>query len=432
MKKNRLYWLLLSIMFVSLGYETVAQNNSTRSPYSRYAFGELVNKTSVAMQSMGNVSVGIRNPYIVNSVNPASYTSVDSLTFILDMGISGGYSFLSQNGKKDSYMLGNLDYVSVLFPVTKYLGISAGIHPIVERGYLFGSTQNNDGEIENPSTYQSLFKGAGNINEVYLGIGGKVYKGLSIGVNGNFIYGNESKWRQIVFNAPDAFNPTFRDEISLKGFKLDIGAQYQHTWGKEDKESFFVVGATFSPKSVIKAESKSIDFVSNSSGTTTVGDNSTKEYKTNLPMQSALGVSLGLNKTVVVAADLSFQNWSKVDIGDGVKTKDVFKWALGTEWTPDYRSRNFFSISSYRIGVNGSNSYFSFPLENGGKEESFYNIGASLGIGMPLVDRRSMINISFDYKYIMPSSTSMIKEQYIGLSLGIMFNGNWFRQMKVD
>lgn len=424
--------MLLSMVFFSLIYGAVAQNNSTRSPYSRYALGELVNKTSVAMQSMGNVSVGIRNSYIVNSVNPASYTSVDSLTFILDMGISAGYSLLSQNNNSDNYMLGNLDYISILFPVTKYLGISAGIHPIVERGYLFGSVRNNNGDIDTPSTYQSLFKGSGNINEVYIGVGGIVYKGLSLGINGNFVYGNESRWRQIVFNSPDAFNPTFRDEVSLKGFKFDIGAQYKHSWGEDYKESFFVVGATFSPKSVIKTNSHSVDFVSNSSGTTNVGDNSTKEYNTSMPMQGALGFSIGLNKIVVVAADLSYQNWSKVDVGEGIKTNDVFKWALGTEWTPDFRSRNIFSVASYRMGVNGSNSYFSFPLDNTGKNESFYNIGASIGIGIPLIDRRSMVNISFDYKYLMPSNANMIKEQYIGLSLGIMFNGNWFRQMKVD
>ena len=37
---------------------------------------------------MGGVAYGLRDKYQVNFANPASYTAIDSLTFIFDGGIS--------------------------------------------------------------------------------------------------------------------------------------------------------------------------------------------------------------------------------------------------------------------------------------------------------------------------------------------------------
>lgn len=437
MKKTSLYKILaytFTCLFIGgLSSNAYAQNNSTRSPYSRYAFGELVNTTSIATKGMANVGISIRNPFIVNSANAASYSSVDSMTFILDMGISSGFSILEQGQKKDNRVLGNLDYISVLFPVAKHMGVSAGIHKIAERGYLFGSIQDTKGNVLDPLKYKSLFTGSGNIDELYLGFGAHIYKGLSVGVNADFVFGNEGRWRQIAFFAPDAYNPIFRSETSLRGYKMDLGVQYERRWGYDD-ESFLVLGATFSPKATLDVESKNIDVVtSQSSGATFLSDGNRptmEKYKTNLPMQIGLGGSLSIKQKYLIAGEVNYQKWSDVSIHDFVKPRDVIHWATGFQFTPDARSSSLLSKSNYRLGLSGDNSYFTFPID--GKESSYYNIGASMGIGFPLVDRRSRINISFDYKYLLPSSTNMVKEQYIGISLGILFNGNWFRKAQVD
>lgn len=431
---RKLLWLLsLTLLSISLSYITQAQNNGTRSPYSRYALGELSDISSVSTKAMGNVGIGVRSSSIINNINPASYTSVDSMTFMLDMGLYAGYSFLKYKDKNDSQLLGNLEYISMLFPLTKYLGISAGLHNLSRRGYLFGSTQNNEGEVSNPSTYSSVFTGSGNLSEVYVGLGGFVYNGLSLGVNVNYVMGNTSRWRQINFNSTDSYNPTFRVDESLFGLKLDFGIQYQYNWGYEN-ESYWIIGATFSPKSYLNSSMTDVAFVSNnSSGVSSlnVSDRaSTVSYKTNLPLSFGLGGSIDIKNKLLFALDVNYQKWSDVLIKDLVETKDVIGWSIGTEWIPSSRSRSLLEQSKYRLGLTGSNSYFSFPINN--KQESFYNLGASVGMGIPLVDRRSNVNISFEYKYRMPSSDAMIKEHYVGMSLGITFNGNWFRKIKID
>lgn len=59
-----------------------AQNN-TNSPSTRYGYGELADRSFGAGRAMGGVGYSLRSSKQINPLNPASYTSIDSLTFIL-------------------------------------------------------------------------------------------------------------------------------------------------------------------------------------------------------------------------------------------------------------------------------------------------------------------------------------------------------------
>jgi hypothetical protein len=51
---------------------------------------------------------------------------------------------------------------------------------------------------------------------------------------------------------------------------------------------------------------------------------------------------------------------------------------------------------------------------------------------MPLIDRRSLVNITVDYKYLTPQATGMVREHSLGLTVGILFNENWFRKARIN
>ena len=74
-----LLWIMATI--------TMAQT-STNSPYTRYGLGELSDQHFGNSKAMGGIAYGLRNGSQVNAANPASYTAVDSLTFIFDAGLS--------------------------------------------------------------------------------------------------------------------------------------------------------------------------------------------------------------------------------------------------------------------------------------------------------------------------------------------------------
>ena len=72
---------------------------------------------------MGGVALGARSNYNINTVNPASYSSVDSMTFMFDLGTSALMSRFSTNSGSTSTFNGNLEYITMQFPLAKKSGI---------------------------------------------------------------------------------------------------------------------------------------------------------------------------------------------------------------------------------------------------------------------------------------------------------------------
>ena len=75
----------------------MAQSGSN-SPYSRYGFGQLSDQSFGNSKAMGGIAYGLRNGYQINAANPASYSAVDSLTFLFDFGMSLQNSNFVENG----------------------------------------------------------------------------------------------------------------------------------------------------------------------------------------------------------------------------------------------------------------------------------------------------------------------------------------------
>ena len=69
----------------------MAQNN-TNSPYTRFGYGDLGERSFGAGRAMGGVGYGLRSPKQINPMNPASYSCMDSLTFLFDFGVAGQLS----------------------------------------------------------------------------------------------------------------------------------------------------------------------------------------------------------------------------------------------------------------------------------------------------------------------------------------------------
>lgn len=69
-------WLLASST-------VVCAQISTNSPYTRYGLGDMFDQSFTNNAAMGGVGYALRTPEHINAMNPASYTAVDSLSFIL-------------------------------------------------------------------------------------------------------------------------------------------------------------------------------------------------------------------------------------------------------------------------------------------------------------------------------------------------------------
>ncbi|MCD8268859.1 MAG: hypothetical protein LUD46_10675 [Parabacteroides sp.] len=83
----------------------------------------------------------------------------------------------------------------------------------------------------------------------------------------------------------------------------------------------------------------------------------------------------------------------------------------------------------YRAGVHYSNSYLLINNEHEDpvyKGNGYNEYGVSVGFGLPLVDNRSLINLSFEYNKIKPGGINMIDEQYFRFTVNYTFNEMWF------
>ena len=140
----------------------VASAQISVTPYSKIGYGMLSDNASGIQRAMGGVGYAMQNGRAINTMNPASYSQVDSLTFLWDVGLDLTNLWSEEDGKKGHTFGGGLDYLTSQFRITKHLGGSLGLVPYTSVGYSFGS------KIDNGSEYRA---GSGGINQLYLGAG---------------------------------------------------------------------------------------------------------------------------------------------------------------------------------------------------------------------------------------------------------------------
>src|SRR5690554_7762949 len=127
--------LLLLFALLTITPVIFAQQVGSNSPYGRYGYGLLSNPSVGASDAMGGLSYGLRRSQHVNPGNPASYSELDSLTFIFDFGIPGHYARLNDGVNQQEFYNGNFDYVAIQFPLLRNMGASIGLLPYSKVGY---------------------------------------------------------------------------------------------------------------------------------------------------------------------------------------------------------------------------------------------------------------------------------------------------------
>ncbi|MDR1981368.1 MAG: hypothetical protein LBQ39_07105 [Tannerellaceae bacterium] len=403
-------------ILVFLPLALFAQNN-TNSPYTRYGYGELADRSFGAGRAMGGVGFGMRSSKQINPLNPASYTGMDSLTFLLDFGVAGQLSWFDDGSNKQSNINGNFEYAAIQFPIHRRIALSVGLLPISYVGYHFGSSKTVEG-----ISYVEEFSGSGGLNDVYLGLSVDIWKKrLSVGANVGYLFGTIAHNQSVVFSSTGATSSTTSKSMKVNDIKLDLGIQYTHPLSARES---FVIGVAYSPKNKLNTTSYEI----NVSGNTLEKADTTRNQLFDMPQSIGAGVSYVKQNKLTLAADFLYEDWNKARFFD---RRDEFKQrirvAAGGEFIPAYQNKAFFNRIKYRAGVHYSNSYLRV------KGSSYDEYGASIGFGLPLIDNRSLLNLSLEYVKIQPGDkTLLISEQYFRFTVNYTFNELWFLKFKVN
>lgn len=421
-KYRHVLWVLLLTMLSGVA---VAQNN-TNSPYTRYGYGQLADPGSGNSKAMGGVAYGLRDKYQVNFANPASYTAVDSLTFIFDGGISLQNTNFSNGTTKLNAKNSSFDYITMQFRAAKWAGISLGLLPYANVGYNIAEYRENPDSESASNTVQ--YTGDGGLHQLYLGAGFKLWKNFSIGFNASYLWGSVSRTRQLTFPYDSQmFSAIVNSNVDIKSYKLDFGAQYTQPIGKKHA---LTLGVVFSPGHNLN--NKAYEIRQTGTESDYVTDRTDIETDFGIPTTWGGGLAYVYDNRLTVAADVMMQNWQDVSY---MGEKDVFckrgKLSLGAELTPNPMGRSYFSRMQYRVGAYYSKPYYKIAGERAANE-----FGVSAGVGLPiwasLWRNRSVLSISAQYVRTKGTMATFLDEHTLRLCIGITFNEHWFFKRKVD
>ena len=401
---------------------TVAQNN-TNSPYTRYGYGQLAEQGSGNSRAMGGIAYGLRDRYQINFANPASYTAVDSLTFIFDGGISLQNTNLSSGSIRRNAKNSSFDYIAMQFRASKRIAVSLGLIPYSNVGYNMGEYR-EDAAFPEKSTIVT-YSGEGGLHQLYIGAGVKVVRNFSVGANFSYLWGDITKTMEENFaSTPSAHPVRVQSDISVKSYKLDFGAQYTHQFGKKHSAT---LGAFFSPKHNLNNSAYEIRQVGNS---TTGATSSVKDtlVTCGIPLTVGLGVTYIYDDRLTVGMDYMIQKWSDVAyMNNNSAFCDRKRISLGAEYLPNPVGRNYLSHIKYRLGA-----YYSEPYYKIGNVRAIDEYGVTAGLVLPIPRTRSILNLSAQYVRISGSQKTFLNENILRVCVGVTFNERWFFKRKVN
>ena len=202
----------------------------TKSPYSQFGLGVLSDQSQSASRGMNGVGYALRQGNQVNTLNPASYASVDSLTMLFDMGLSGQMTNFKEGNVKRNASVASFEYVVGSFRLMKGVGMSFGVLPLTSVGYDYQSTTHN----LSTGTLKENYTGKGGLHQLMLGMGVQLLKPLSIGANISYLWGSID--RTVAPTSTSASNTLTKTySTTINSYKLDLGMQWEQRIGRSDR-----------------------------------------------------------------------------------------------------------------------------------------------------------------------------------------------------
>jgi hypothetical protein len=400
--------LLLCSLFFSLA--VIAQNN-TNSPYSKLGYGELASSGLTANRAMGGVGYGSRSNLFINTVNPAAYSSLDSMTVMFDLALSARITNFKEGGNKTSTTNGNLDYIAFQLPLIKNMGMSFGFTPFSFVGYNVTTTKPVSAEISQIET----FSGTGGINQLFGGLAYEIADRYSIGFDVNYAFGSIKHNSRLDFTGVSTYYTESVNDLRVNDVSLRYGVQAK-VW--EDAENAVTLGATYRPKSELDGD---FSIVTESSLTNV---QESEDYKFDLPAIMGAGISWSYKNQLTAGLDFTREQWADTHF---YNEKDVLynvtRFAAGASYTPDLKSRHYFDRVKYSLGANFSNSYVTNTANS---------YALSVGLAFPMRGNKSHLHTVFEYGNNTLGSSSSLKEQYFKFTLSASISEMWFFKRRLE
>jgi len=433
----------LVIVFIAFfAIQSYAQQG-TASPYSFYGIGSLKFKGTVENRSMGGLSIYTDSIH-VNLRNPASYASPNLLSFNnesrpVKFSVGGSHTNvkLKSNSGSEKAAASTFDYIAISIPLNKF-GVGFGLLPYTSVGYKLETTNDDDDLYER-------FRGEGGVNKAYFSLAYQLAKGLSIGLDANYNFGNIKNYAiEFVYDNQGELTSYQSREDSrsdLSGLNFNLGLSYK-TMINDKLE--LVTGLTYTPEAeLISHNERSFSTITISASTgqefvvhTIDGKedliaSGLDETELTLPSKFSFGAGIGQPRIWFLGAEYAMQKTSNFSNELYTNTTQTFEdattFSLGGFYIPQYNSfTSYLKRVVYRAGVRFEKTGLVI------NDESINEFGMSFGVGLPVGNVFSNVNLGFEIGKRGTVNNNLIQENFINFQISLSLNDRWFNKRKYD
>ena len=428
---SRILRISLVLLIIS---QALAGQKLVNSPYGRFGPGIIVPQGLLKTRGMGGAGIALQDPVNLNYLNPASFSSLDTNSFVFDFGLD--YQILRLNDGQESYRSEDMSFHHIVigFPVAKKAGFVFGLVPYSSGYYNIAATIGPDDPAYRPiaGEIEHLHKGDGGYNKFFWGFGISPVKNLSLGLNMEFMFGTITRINSYVFtDGSNYYNNSTTESILIRGFNFKYGAQYKFNLGSD---YFASTGFTFSPKKEYRSDYEDLILkYSSYTGTyysvDTLSYNFTNEIPIVMPRTITAGIAFGKTDKFAVAVDYTMTNWSESKFaGYDQYMVNSSEFNVGLEFIPQkYANTNILNRVEYRLG--GHTSGTQLMLGN----EQIREFGITFGTGIPMNRTKTRMNFLFEYGKRKGSfENGLHNETYYNFAISFNFYDNWFKKKQYN
>lgn len=409
--------LLFLILLLNSQHLTFAQER-THLPYSIFGIGEIRTKGFVRNMGMGRSGIALSSDLYLNNQNPASYHSIDSISFFFDVGAGGEFvkystARFSQEGKDF-----NLRNIAMGFRFNRFWSSSIGIAPYSSVGYKIVTEKDVVGTLDK---LEAEITGNGGLTQFYWDHSVVLLKRLSLGVNFTYNFGTIETVEKLHYDELDKEIFT-KQTYNIKKVYADFGAQYFFPIKPKIKVT---LGAVFGNNHQLNYK-ESINIYD--SDDVQLEDKVSQEGKFSMPWYYGAGIAVEYNRKLTISADYRYDNWSNTASGTYNFTyRNTNTFRIGAEYIPGRLNQlGYMGRLSYRLGYYHEDSPIAI------NNYLVADDGISVGVGLPFGQNKTSINLAYNYGIRGSTENGLIKEKYHAIMLSMTLHDWWFIKRRYD
>ncbi|UNZ00146.1 hypothetical protein MQE36_07330 [Zhouia spongiae] len=433
-------FVAFTLMMVGVGF---AQTNGSPSPYSYFGVGQAKYNNTAESRAMGGLSV-YSDSIHVNLANPASYSKLSLTTYTA--GLSYSSLGLKTDSANENASTASFDYLALGVPVSDNFGFGFGIQPYSTVGYRLQTLE----ESEDGPTVLNRYSGDGGVNKVFLSMGYQVFKGLSVGVTGSYLFG-KTEHKYLGLRDDIRYGTREISKSKYKGFDVKAAINYE---GEINDRLYWQSSFMYSPESILISEnSREIATVLiNNNGEEAPRDvqdvdlasEGLESLNLSIPQTFTAGLGIGERKKWYLGAEFELKKTSKFDnkfenFGRS-SYENAERFSVGGYYIPDYDSfTGYWKRIVYRAGLYNGRTGLKV---NGMPTHDF---GMTFGVGLPLggyvpttnvfqqfAGMFSNLNVGVEFGKRGSTLYNRVQENYFNVNIGLSFNDRWFVKRKYD